>query len=187
MLLTTGSKFGKWVVRHKATDGKYLCVCACGTEAEVPGTNLTKGRSTQCKRCQNTKLEASESAFNKVYLSYVHSAKSRGLDWIFTKAEARMIFERPCFFCKRPPFAIRTARNCRGSFTFSGIDRLDSSLGYVRGNCVPCCKDCNYMKRDLPLVEFKEHISRIAIGLGLCELNPDAEGADTQNSDTRFP
>ena len=53
MLLTTGSKFGKWVVRHKATDGKYLCVCACGTEAEVPGTNLTKGRSTQCKRCQN--------------------------------------------------------------------------------------------------------------------------------------
>ena len=28
----------------------------------------------------------------------------------------------------------------------SGLDRMDNSKGYIRGNVVPCCKDCNTLK-----------------------------------------
>lgn len=28
----------------------------------------------------------------------------------------------------------------------SGIDRQDHRLGYVHGNCVPCCSNCNTKK-----------------------------------------
>jgi hypothetical protein len=39
-----------------------------------------------------------------------------------------------------------------------GIDRMNSQLGYVRENCVPCCSQCNYMKRELLPEEFKQHV-----------------------------
>lgn len=29
----------------------------------------------------------------------------------------------------------------------NGIDRLDSSVGYIVENCMPCCAGCNYIKR----------------------------------------
>lgn len=33
--------------------------------------------------------------------------------------------------------------------TGSGLDRINSSLGYISGNCVPCCKSCNLCKGHL--------------------------------------
>ena len=41
------------------------------------------------------------------------------------------------------------------------IDRRDSKIGYVKGNCVPCCYVCNVMKSDLSVDAFYAHISRI--------------------------
>jgi hypothetical protein len=41
------------------------------------------------------------------------------------------------------------------------IDRVDNSLGYVIGNCVPCCKLCNSMKSNLPKKTFLDHSKRI--------------------------
>lgn len=31
-------------------------------------------------------------------------------------------------------------------YTYNGVDRLDSSMGYTPDNCVPCCWECNNMK-----------------------------------------
>jgi hypothetical protein len=42
-----------------------------------------------------------------------------------------------------------------------GIDRLNSSVDYTMINCVPCCTTCNFVKRDLSLDKFKEHINKI--------------------------
>lgn len=43
----------------------------------------------------------------------------------------------------------------------SGLDRVDSSKGYIEGNCVPCCYRCNVMKADLSLEDFYSHIESI--------------------------
>ena len=42
-----------------------------------------------------------------------------------------------------------------------GIDRLDSSKGYIVGNITPCCGTCNSMKNDLSPGQFVEHIKKI--------------------------
>ena len=42
----------------------------------------------------------------------------------------------------------------------NGIDRVDSSIGYIKRNCVPCCKHCNYVKGNLSMNHFKEWVKR---------------------------
>ena len=43
----------------------------------------------------------------------------------------------------------------------NGIDRLDSTQGYVNGNCVTCCGRCNEAKMSEDLSEFVLRCNRI--------------------------
>ena len=49
----------------------------------------------------------------------------------------------------------------RNEFFHIGIDRKDSSLGYTEKNCVPCCKKCNWMKRDLSITDWLGQMKKI--------------------------
>jgi hypothetical protein len=44
------------------------------------------------------------------------------------------IKKQPCFYCTYPS---------------TGADRIDNSLGHLKSNCVPCCKECNIARNDL--------------------------------------
>ena len=44
----------------------------------------------------------------------------------------------------------------------NGIDRINSSLGYVDGNVVPCCGTCNKMKMAMDESDFKMQVLKIA-------------------------
>lgn len=59
ILLKPGDRFGRWTVKgyaglRAACAGSrnrvrvYLCVCDCGREREVRGTDLTRGRTRSC-------------------------------------------------------------------------------------------------------------------------------------------
>ena len=58
---------------------------------------------------------------------------------------------------------------------FNGIDRLDSSEGYIISNCVSCCEMCNYMKGCLGPTIFINRVEHIMSNLGLFQgkLYPD--------------
>ncbi len=43
----------------------------------------------------------------------------------------------------------------------NGIDRINSNIGYIEGNIVPCCKHCNSAKNTMTESEFKEWIVRL--------------------------
>ena len=43
-----------------------------------------------------------------------------------------------------------------------GIDRIDSSNGYILSNIVPCCEKCNIAKGEMSIDEFREHITKIS-------------------------
>lgn len=45
----------------------------------------------------------------------------------------------------------------------NGIDRLDSARPYETANCLPCCKDCNYMKGTYDPVSFIEKCKKVAL------------------------
>lgn len=51
-----GEKFGKWSVVQKgvSTDAgkvRWVCLCSCGTQKLVVGSDLKGGKSTQCRSC----------------------------------------------------------------------------------------------------------------------------------------
>lgn len=56
-----------------------------------------------------------------------------------------------------------TCHYCGGVLPPTGgrLDRCDSSKGYSKGNVVPCCSDCNFMKRGLNTHEFYSRIELI--------------------------
>jgi hypothetical protein len=49
----------------------------------------------------------------------------------------------------------------RTPWVYNGIDRIDSSAGYVPSNVVPCCHDCNFMKGSLGYDEFFDRVAAI--------------------------
>ncbi len=50
------------------------------------------------------------------------------------------------------------------AFPFNGVDRIDSKKGYEETNVVPCCKMCNFAKKELKYEEFMVWINRLKAG-----------------------
>ena len=75
-----------------------------------------------------------------------------------------------CFYCglshskEIPDRVNETAKGKLLSNTIvkcNGIDRIDSSKGYVESNVCSCCKYCNTAKNTMSVEEFLEFIKRI--------------------------
>lgn len=81
------------------------------------------------------------------------AAVTRGIAWNLTDEEAKVMLTSPCVYCKHMDLEVRV----------NGIDRLDSARPYETANCLPCCKDCNYMKGTYDPVSFIEKCKKVAL------------------------
>lgn len=82
------------------------------------------------------------------YSEYKSSAKIRGFTFDLTKKEFLKAIKQKCYYCGLSGF---------------GIDRVDSSMGYIKSNIVSSCSMCNYMKRSYSKEEFIKRCLLIAI------------------------
>jgi hypothetical protein len=82
------------------------------------------------------------------YAIYERSAKTKNIDFALSFEEFMSYWQTPCSYCDSPIDTI-------------GIDRVNSKFGYTIDNIVPCCKICNYMKRDLAQDEFLVQCKKI--------------------------
>jgi hypothetical protein len=73
----------------------------------------------------------------------------------------REIMARHCHYCGVPPSNLKKSKSGYAEMKYSGIDRVDSSLGYCTANVVACCAVCNYAKRDMGVKEFADWARRI--------------------------
>ena len=91
-------------------------------------------------------------------------AKKRNIEFAIDRTRFEAIVTSECAYCGIHPREREIKNGHGGTFTVkaSGIDRIDSSIGYVEGNVVPCCWTCNTMKASLSPTEFREHIKRLA-------------------------
>lgn len=83
---------------------------------------------------------------------YRHMDRDKGLvpdniDDYPTKEEYVQMFRQPCVFCGE------------SDWHKIGLDRIDNSLGHVRGNLQPCCWSCNKKKNKMTNEEFKKRIA----------------------------
>lgn len=147
----------------------YVFKCDCGVEKTLNRNSVVSGRTGACKFCNRKKnylfgLTKPKQNYhiNRIYASYKVRANSKKLDFKLSKEEFKEFIFESCYYCKAPPSNKRKACSVHiKPFIYSGIDRLNNKVGYVKGNCVPCCHKCNRMKSDLSFDDFLKHIKLI--------------------------
>jgi hypothetical protein len=134
----------------------YEVRCPCGNTCEVHRGKLNQRRSCGCNGSRKPEGVA---AFNEVYRDYKRKAKKRGLEWSLSEEFFREITQRDCVYCGVKPNNCTTKNT--GDFTYNGVDRVDSDLGYYEGNVVPCCGSCNLAKGVKSLAEWEAWLARV--------------------------
>jgi len=180
--LEVGTQFGNWTIlsfvkRMSQTNrhSGYMCKCICGNIGKVNGYDLKTGHSTSCGCIATGKLVAlctkplHESIYYALYRNYVKQASLRDYTFDLTLDEFKVYLQQNCHYCDSPPYNTFKSgvRRYNGieTFKYTGIDRKINSLGYTMDNCVPCCKRCNFSKKDFDYSEWVEWIDKVYTNL----------------------
>jgi hypothetical protein len=148
-----GRSFGRLLVIEEAGKGKfsrilYRCLCSCGKEMIADGCRLRSGNKASCGCLQR------EAALSKIPQMIQRSTKYSSQQSLAIRVWKKRycsdglsfdhflsLSQTNCHYCDSPP-----SNHLRGKsilFSYNGLDRLDSSLGHMKENCVSCCIICN--------------------------------------------
>lgn len=170
--INPGDRFNRLTVVEEieAVKGqrRFKCRCDCGNST----VNWLSGlRSLTVKSCgcylrevaketaiKHFRKPEGEALLNELRRRYTQSARKRGLIYALTEDQFKRLVQHPCSYCGKPPYHVMERTGRYGRFTYTGIDRLDASKGYVPDNCLPCCKVCNYAKQTMTVDEFLEWV-----------------------------
>ena len=163
-----GKKFGRLTAISRNRINKvtfYTCECECGKRVVVRYENLYNKTTKSCG-CLRTELLKKRTKPNNecnkrsIYNYYKRNAKDRNLEWKISFDFLRSLILKPCHYCGIEGFTATISRS-GSKLKHNGIDRIDNEIGYTEENCVPCCRICNFAKRDLSLEEFKNWLRRL--------------------------
>lgn len=170
-----GKSFGKLQVvaqgkgistgRLNRYNNSWICKCECGGTTEASSNSLLSGNTTSCgcgradgKRAYELRVTGERSIAESVMQTKQLSAARRGIEWSLTEEEFDNIVTKPCEYCGvAPQYTVPNVSQKK----YHGLDRVDSSKGYIYGNVVACCKHCNFAKAEMSVSEFDAHIVRI--------------------------
>ncbi len=110
---------------------------------------------TRCRICTRIQDKNRQHTLSRRFSNYKARAKKDNRIFNINIDKFKNITNKQCEYC--------------GGYSdsdideqFCGIDRIDSSMGYVVDNIVPCCYICNMMKASLTYDEFTNHVKKIA-------------------------
>ena len=169
----TGHRYGRLTVIERAPPpgqrraACWLCMCECGEETVVDGCALRSGHTQSCGCLQRETISQLRSlapglAMSKeIYARYRWRAGESGKKFALTIEEFRALAIQNCHYCGVEPGNIYERDTYNGAFTYNGLDRIESSKGYVISNLVPCCWTCNRAKGDMSYSEFIDYLNRL--------------------------
>lgn len=140
-----------------------LCKCACGREWSVLlQAVLAKTPIRSCKQCADA-VQKSRQVYADVkglsgsrWYRIVHNARTRGIDFELTAADAVALFEQQQRRCALTGWPITLPEKPPGTRGTGSLDRIDSLKGYVPTNVQWVHKDINRMKQNLSEDRFVE-------------------------------
>lgn len=107
-------------------------------------------RQKQCREWRKSHPNYNRDRYkNNVKLrlwNYKDRSSKRKIEWKISDSYAIELMLSNCYYCGEEGL---------------GIDRIDSKIGYVKGNVVPCCKECNTMKMDTDVNTFLRKVIKI--------------------------
>lgn len=135
--------------KHTQNGRRPECIlCQRKWHKEYRKQNLEKYKEKRRKEYIKN-IEAQRAYYKQpllVYKSYIKGAKRRKLEFKISFEFFCNSINKNCFYCEEKA---------------NGIDRLDSSKGYIEENCVPCCTICNRMKSNYTLDYFLSKCKKI--------------------------
>ena len=160
----TGKTFGNLVVikldhKSKNTDTLrsqryWMCQCKCGKTTIVRTALLTRGQTKSCG-CKKFRRGKNHPNFRgvgdlpaQVFSHIKHNAKNRAKRIRFSVSidEAWKLFLKQNKKCALSGLVLTFQSKHSESDGTASLDRIDSSLGYVKGNIQWVHKDINIMK-----------------------------------------
>jgi len=167
-----GNKYGSLTVlkeNGRTTSSqslKWLCRCECGNTKTIIGQNLRNGSSKSCGCGMGRKGKFKNSAaYTHHYNILKTSCKKLKRELELNFKEWVKLVNKNCFYCGEKPnnkrYSYNRVKNIDTFALFNGVDRIDSSKGYLKNNVVSCCIKCNRMKSDFTKENFLNHIKKI--------------------------
>lgn len=124
----------------------------------------------------NRHARSEESALIKILRSYKYNAVARDVPFELSDDQFRGLTKENCHWCGIEPARVSYSSgrwdyeeaDRRGfiPYIYNGVDRIDSIEGYTLDNCVACCRQCNWAKRELTEEEFISWLVRAANHIG---------------------
>lgn len=162
---------GYLTVIGPAPDSRWECRCICGNTSVVHTSNILKMKSCGCKRSElivaANRLPKGDWGKTHLFYTYAKEARRRGYLFELTREQFDPLLAMPCHYCGvANSNLLRKTRGSeetreRSKFTYTGIDRVDNTIGYRVDNVVPCCKICNYAKHSQTEDGFRAWIQRV--------------------------
>jgi hypothetical protein len=157
--IVSGPYLGKG--RGSSTTWDLLCKY-CKNTFISPTTKFKSAKS--CYECRGFILrKSSEEITWKNHYGMVKArktAKEKGFN--LTIEQFIEISKQNCFYCNDLPTLTKGHRPWSTHILTNGLDRVDSSVGYLYNNVVACCKFCNFAKLDKTEEEFYSWVKRLA-------------------------
>ena len=172
--LTVKEEFGKSKLGYIT----WLCYCECGKQVIAVGSHIVGNKVKSCgclnlEHCsrlgKSSYLGQNIALRNSVFGEYHQNAKRRNLPFELTREIFDFLTKLPCHYCgavesntvkDRLDRRRKTSPVSIGCYSYNGVDRKNSELGYTTENCVPCCKMCNIAKMDTPYQDFIDWINK---------------------------
>lgn len=171
-------KFSKLLIIKKSdkrgNKGQIMweCVCDCGNKHITSGESIRQGKSKSCGCNRKASPKSKEpnrclAIFKSLYNSIViKDNKKRNLKTDISIDKFIELTTNNCNYCGAGlcNFAsdINSGKLISNTIVkYNGLDRIDSSNGYILNNVVTCCKHCNKAKNIMSQKEFLEFIKRV--------------------------
>lgn len=144
----------------------YNTLCLnCNTES-IRRVDHFRKNPKYCKSCRKESYVKPkiQSVINGLYCSYRTGANYRNLEFSLSLEEFTNLISKNCEYCGTAPEETKLSKYMNKTnevFKHNGIDRIHNDYGYFLFNCVPCCKNCNMMKKDLTYKDFLLHVTKI--------------------------
>lgn len=128
----------------------------------------------------NRRYEPATASLRAKVSNYRAHAKRRGIEWGLEGWRAALLLTSDCHYCgSKPGVKFNSIKNrlyrggksrlvnqdivASGTVLVGGIDRISSDLGYIPGNCLPCCTICNRAKMRMSYLEYRDWMDRAAL------------------------
>lgn len=105
-------------------------------------------------------------ALNCIFGNYRRMARNRNLTFQLEKDFVFSLVKQNCAYCGKKPsniWKISVKGKLYGFEPYSGIDRINNDIGYLPNNVVPCCFECNQMKRKRTTTDFLSWVEKITL------------------------